>query len=201
MKEIIKTLIGWQEEVRIKIEPYEGYESALVQSELEKARIERVKKVLSALSAFSSRISKERKKGNPYSYLVATEEKHLFKVNMLHFLDSPLSIVHNILGSEFTNAFEDYFYCKNLCRFLTSVFCRDLFMPTEAQEHCQLGGPPLFICSHGILYHNWHGVCIISCDQRSIMGMEDLDNLFARSLDEDRRYLLHHSFLSATKQG
>jgi hypothetical protein len=104
VKEIVNTLIGQQEEIRIKIDPYEGYESSLVQAELEKARIERVKKVMMALSAFFKRISDERKKGKPNTYVVATEEKHLFKVNMLHFLDSPLSIVHNALGSEFIKA-------------------------------------------------------------------------------------------------
>jgi len=86
----------------MKVDPHEGYESSLIQEQLHKARIERVKKILSALKMFSSRISKERKRGDPLSFVVATEDKNRFKVNMFTFLDSPLSIVHQALGSEFT---------------------------------------------------------------------------------------------------
>lgn len=86
----------------MKVDPHEGYESSLIQEELKKARIERVKKIIAALQKFSSRIAKERKRGDPLSFVVATEDKNRFKVNMFNFLDSPLSIVHKALASEFT---------------------------------------------------------------------------------------------------
>jgi hypothetical protein len=111
VKDIIMTLINKQEEVNMKVDPYEGYESSLIQEELKKARIERVKKSIAALQKFSSRISKERKRGDPLSFVVATEDKNFFKVNMFSFLDSPLSIVHTALASEFTTSMRIMIQC------------------------------------------------------------------------------------------
>jgi hypothetical protein len=97
---IFKKLINRQDFVHIDVVPYEGYEASLSRDELEKARRERVQKLLFALKSVAARVSKEKKKGDPYYYLVATEDKNPFKLNLFNFLDSPLQSIHLILKSK-----------------------------------------------------------------------------------------------------
>ena len=85
----------------MEIVPYEGYEASLSRDELEKARRERAKHLLLAAKSIVARFAKERKKSDPYYLLVATEDKNPFRVNILHFLDSPLQMIHLVLKSEF----------------------------------------------------------------------------------------------------
>lgn len=97
---IFKKLINRQDFVHIDVVPYQGYEASLSGDELEKARRERVQKLLFALKSVAARVSKEKKKGDPYYYLVATEDKNPFKLNLFNFLDSPLQSIHLILKSK-----------------------------------------------------------------------------------------------------
>lgn len=100
---IFKKLINRQDFVHIDVVPYQGYEASLSGDELEKARRERVQKLLFALKSVAARVSKEKKKGDPYYYLVATEDKNPFKLNLFNFLDSPLQSIHLILKNLCSN--------------------------------------------------------------------------------------------------
>jgi hypothetical protein len=97
----LKKLINRQDFVHIDIVPYEGYEASLTRDELEKARKERAQKILFAVKSIAARVAKEKKKGDPYYYLVATEDRNPFKLNLFTFLDSPLQSIHLILKSKF----------------------------------------------------------------------------------------------------
>mmetsp|Transcript_2409 Transcript_2409/g.4473 ORF Transcript_2409/g.4473 Transcript_2409/m.4473 type:complete len:552 (+) Transcript_2409:343-1998(+) len=110
VRSIVNKIINRQDFVHIQISPYEGYEASLTRDELEKARRERAKKLLFALKSFAARVMREKKKGDPYYYLVATEDKNPFQLNLFNFLDSPLQSIHLILN----------YLCSNL-RILRSI--------------------------------------------------------------------------------